>query len=89
MVSLEFDPKTGDPIDDYESNCRKHDKGIEKAEEVVRLFGEMIEPRDLETMQKAYYSIVNSPYFAASAVRQSVVASTLSSCWDGIGPWKN
>lgn len=88
IVSLEYlVGKEGEPSD-YDALCDKYRSTINMAETAIRKFGEQIEPRTLEKMQEVYYSFTNSPSNRKSYAQISVVTSTISDCWNGIGPWQ-
>lgn len=88
LISLEPESDSSDAREVYDRNFQIYEKEIAMAEAAIRRYGEQIEPQTLEAMRSVYYSITNSPKFLSSAMRCSIVTSTLNSCWDGIGQWR-
>lgn len=88
IVGLEYlVGKEGEPSD-YDALCDKYMSTIHMAENAIRKYGEQIEPRTLERMQEVYYSFTNNPINRKSHTQISVITSTISDCWNGIGPWQ-
>lgn len=88
IVSMETDDPGGEDLSDYEARLDANKERVAQAEIILRGYGEAIEPRTLEAMQEAYYSVTNSPKYLASAIACSAVAASLTDAWDGIGPWR-
>ncbi|MDX2165263.1 MAG: hypothetical protein SFW07_07615 [Gammaproteobacteria bacterium] len=68
-------------IEYYENNCIKYAKEIEMAEQAIKTYGEQIEPKTFENMQKKFRDIVDSN------IHYRLMSSVIESAWDGIGPW--
>lgn len=60
-----------------------------QAKSIIRKYGEQIEPKSLENMQKEFYTLVNSDKYRQSMIHQSVVYTSLNYNWDAIGPWRS
>jgi len=88
LISLEPDPESPDAIELYDLNREKYKSEVVKANKIIRLYGEQIEPKTLEHMQEKFYEIVNSSKYQQSSLHSSVVYSSLSYGWNGIGAWQ-
>ena len=70
----------------FQENCNGHEDEIMMAYASIRKYGEQIEPKTLENMQKKYDSIVNMPKYRDSLIGISVVLSRLQYDWEGFFP---
>jgi len=62
---------------------------IEKADKILRQYGEQISPRTLSAMQDHFYSFSNSNKYRYSAETISVVRTELSGAWNGLNGWRD
>lgn len=86
LISIEPDPLLSP--EDADKIYEKYKEEIKRAKEIVRLYGEQIELKSLDNMQRIFYQICNSKKYQQSTIHASVVYSVLNYTWHGIGPWR-
>lgn len=85
MVSIEPDPQSVMTREEANAIFEKYKSAIDKAESIIRLYGQQIEPLDLSSMLQVYEGI--SGAYSSEPIKLSIVKSRLSSAWNGIGGW--
>jgi hypothetical protein len=85
MIAIEPDPTSDEP---YDNHLERHSKGIDRANSILRLYGQQIVPPTLEAMREAFYGFTNSVKYRQSATSISVARASLNEAWNGINGWK-
>ena len=88
MVALEADEDDPDAWEKFKQATEQQTDRIKVVDQILRAYGESIEPRTLKAMQDAFYSFSNSLKYRATATSISCVRACLDAAWDGIGPWR-
>ena len=57
-----------------------------KAKDILRKYGEQIQPLTLERMQKVFYSILLK--YGTNRLNRAALYHALKWAWDGIGDWR-
>jgi hypothetical protein len=89
LISIEPNPESIDSMDNYRKIMSRHSIGINKANELIRKYGEQLTPPTLSTLQDEFYSITNSRKYSRNAKSQIIARSALNNAWSGIHGWRN
>jgi len=81
---------TKDNIDEFHDEMHNRLKDeILFAETTIKIYGKQIFPPDLEKMQEEYYSFTNSTKYRQTNLHMLIATNAISTCWDGIGDWRD
>lgn len=89
MVQIQPSSEDPDGGEKYTAALVQYADTISKATSILQVFGAMIEPRTLESMQQVFYRVVNSTRYGSNPEARSCVYSCLNRAWMGIGPWQD
>ena len=89
IVSIQPSAEDPDGGEKYEAAQAEHAQTLKKTEQILRKFGASITASTLEEMQEVFYRILNSRRYGSNPEVASIVDSSLSRAWHGIGEWQH